>query len=126
MRGEYSTQRNPDKTIVVSGPDQQRQNNIKVRGRVIQKLYKGDGNSELKTHIGKTKNLGEELMKYLSTKKVEGDTLLKVFRDKWNSLAMEKNSEKAAIAFKQFYQENETHMKDFLQRHDLPEMFFVN
>ena len=124
--GEYSTQRNPDKTIVVSGPDQQRQNNIKVRGRVIQKLYKGDGNSELKTHIGKTKNLGEELMKYLSTKKVEGDTLLKVFRDKWNSLSMEKNSEKAAIAFKQFYQENETHMKDFLQRHDLPEMFFVN
>ena len=131
---EISTQRNPDKSIVVSGPDQQKQNNIIARGTEIRELYKGDESSELKTYIGKTENLGEELMKYLSNKKVEVETssgrgtksLLQVFRDKWNSLAMEEDSEEAAEEFQKFYLVNKEHMQDFLQRHDLPEIFDVN
>jgi len=93
LLGELSTQKDPDKSIVVSGPDQQKQNNIKARGREIQELYKGDESSELKTHIGKTEELGDELMDYLSDKQVEVETssgrcvtksLLELFRDKWN------------------------------------------
>ena len=132
--GKVSTQMNPDKSIVVSGPDQQKQDNIKARGREIQELYKGDKSSELKTHIGKTKELGKELMHYLSSKMVLVETssgcatksLLEVFRDKWNSLAMKEDSETAATAFQQFYQENKAHMQGFFQKYDLPDIFDVN
>ena len=135
LLGELSTQKNPDKSIVVSGPDQQKQNNIKARGTEIQELYKGDESSELKTYIGKTKELGDKLMNYLSNKQVEVETssgrhatksLHEVFREKWNSLAMKEDSETAATAFQQFYQENEAHMQDFLRKYDLPDMFDVN
>ena len=131
--GKLSTNRNPDKSIVVNGPDQQKQNDIKARGRVIQKMYTDKSDCELYNHIKTTRELGDKLMNYLSTKMVEVETsserapksLLEVFREKWNSLAMEEDSETAATAFQQFYQENETHMQGFLQKYDLPDIFDV-
>ena len=73
-------------------------------------------------------------MTYLSNTKVDiiieqksiTTTLLELFRDKWKSLAMEEDSEEAAKEFRQFYLDNEKHMKDFLQRNDLPGIFDVN
>jgi len=132
--GEHSTKNNPDKSIVVSKKDQQTQNDI--RKREIHNLYDDNkSDCELKTHIRKTEELGEVLMDYLSNKKVniiieekkkKTVTLLVLFRDKWNSLAMEKDSEEAAKEFQKFYLDNKEHMQDFLQRHDLPEIFDVN
>lgn len=97
-------------------------------------MYKAKSDCEVKTHIKKTMNFGEALMDYLSNTKVNiiiekkpiTTILLELFRDKWKSLAMEEDSETAATAFQQFYLDNKAHMKDFLQRDDLSEIFDVN